>query len=108
MPKVIFDLPNMDDPAWAEAIEHEIEMELSSGNEPHPDRPLPFDCVIYDSSPVRVKNKLTGDSCMLEPDAVAVYDTTIGALYTGNYERMNQGLDWFRKYFPKEYMILLD
>jgi hypothetical protein len=45
---------------------------------------------------------------MLEPDAVAVYDTTIGALYTANYERMNQGLDWFRKYFPKEYMILLD
>ena len=25
-----------------------------------------------------------------------------------DYETMQQGLDWFRQYFPKEYMVLLD
>lgn len=69
---------------------------------------LPFECVIYDKEPVEVKNKLTGASCMLEPEAVAVYDTIIGSVFTGNYDKMYEGLDWFRENYPKEYMILLD
>ena len=108
MSKVIFDLPNMDDPEWAEAIEKEIQIEFSSGGQEHPDRPLPFNCKIYDTEPVEVKNKFTGDSCLLPPDAVAVYDTIQGAELTGNYATMQEGLSWFRKYFPKEYMVLLD
>jgi len=112
MSKIIFDLPNMDDPEWAEAIEKEIEkaeMDLESRTQSgHPDRPLPFDCSIWDTEPVEVNNKFGYGSCVLEPDAVAVYDCIQGAEMTGNYEMMEQGLAWFRKHFPKEYMILLD
>jgi hypothetical protein len=113
MSKVIFDLPNMDDPEWAEAIEKEIqniETELAAdrASKEHPDRPLPFDCSIWDTEPVMVENRFGGDSCLLPPDAVAVYDCIQGAEMTGNYEMMQKGLDWFRQHFPKEFMILLD
>ena len=37
-------------------------------------RKLPFECMILDAEPVRVTNPFSGESCMLEPDAVAVYD----------------------------------
>ena len=37
-------------------------------------RKLPFACVILDSEAVEVRNPFSGASCMLEPDAVAVYD----------------------------------
>ena len=113
MSKVIFDLPNMDDPEWAEAIEKEIqniETELAAdrAKKEHPDRPLPFDCSIWDTEPVEVENRFGYGSCILPPDAVAVYDCIQGAEMCGNWEMMNQGLDWFRKHFPDEYMILLD
>lgn len=72
------------------------------------ERKLPFDCVIYDDAPVEVKNPFSGQSCMLEPDAVAVYDCISGANMTGDYKTVRKGLDWFRKHFPQEYMILLD
>lgn len=71
-------------------------------------RKLPFDCMILDSEPVKVKNPFSGESCMLEPDAVAVYDSIMGAQYVNDYKRIQKGLDWFRRHFPKEYMILLD
>ena len=72
------------------------------------DRKLPFDCVVYDTEPVEVANRFTGETCMLEPDAVAVYDTIIGCEMFGKWDDVRKGLDWFRKYFPAEYMILLD
>ena len=71
-------------------------------------RPLPFDCEIEEKKPVLVKNPYSGESCMLEPDAVAVYDTIKGAELMDDYKTMNKGLNWFRKYFPSEYMTLLD
>jgi len=71
-------------------------------------RKLPFECVILDSEPVEVFNPFSGESCMLEPDAVAVYDVIRGAERFGHYPTVRKGLDWFRKYFPAEYMILLD
>ena len=73
-----------------------------------PSRPLPFDCTIYDDEPATITNPFSGASCDLEPDAIAVYDTTIGANMFGNYELVRKGVDWFRKYFPEEYYILLD
>ena len=72
------------------------------------DRKLPFDCMILDSEPVEVTNPFSGESCMLEPDAVAVYDTLKGAEMFGRYDLVEKGCAWFRKYFPNEYMILLD
>ena len=71
-------------------------------------RKLPFDCVILDTEPVKVSNSFSGESCMLEPDAVAVYDCIMGGNMTGNYSIVEKGCDWFLKHFPQEYMILLD
>ena len=71
-------------------------------------RKLPFDCMILDAEPVRITNPFSGESCMLEPDAVAVYDCIMGGNMTGDYKTVRKGLDWFRKYFPAEYMVLLD
>jgi hypothetical protein len=72
------------------------------------ERKLPFDCMVFDKEPVEVKNPFSGQSCMLEPDAVAVYDCISGANMMGDYKTVRKGIDWFRKHFPQEYMILLD
>ena len=71
-------------------------------------RELPFDCSILDAAPVLIKNRFTGEGVVLEPDAVAVYDTLIGAEMLGLWETMRKGLDWFRENEPTAYMILLD
>ena len=69
---------------------------------------LPFQCTIYDSEPQLVQNPFSGDSIMLEPAAIAVYDTIMGANMIGDYKTVEKGCSWFRKYFPAEYMVLLD
>ena len=69
---------------------------------------LPFDCKILDEHNVLVTNPFSGESCELTPEAVAVYDTLKGAELFGEYTTVRKGLDWFRKYFPKQYMVLLD
>ena len=69
---------------------------------------LPFDCMILDSEPVVVTNPFSGNSCRLTPEAVAVYDCIKGAEMVGEYTMVRKGLEWFRKHFPAEYMILLD
>ena len=71
-------------------------------------RKLPFPCQILDSQDVRIANRFSGESVMLPPDAVAVYDTLMGAEMMGDYKTVRKGLDWFRKHFPSEYMVLLD
>ena len=69
---------------------------------------LPFKCIILDAEPVEVFNRFGGGSCMLTPDAIAVYDSIMGAELLNQYTIVRKGLDWFRKYYPNEYMILLD
>jgi hypothetical protein len=69
---------------------------------------LPFDCMILDTEPVEVTNPFSGQSCMLTPEAVAVYDCISGANMVGDYKTVRKGLDWFRQFFPEEYMVLLD
>ena len=69
---------------------------------------LPFDCMILDVEPVLVRNPFSGESCMLTPEAVAVYDTIKGCEMVGDYEMMRKGLNWFAENFPAEYMTLLD
>jgi hypothetical protein len=69
---------------------------------------LPFDCMVLDSEPVLVSNPFSGESCMLVPEAVAVYDTIRGCEMTGDYKTVRKGLNWFVKHFPNEYMTLLD
>ena len=71
---------------------------------------------------VEVANRFNGEKVKLPAFAGAVYDMIIGgeALATGHddqvgesghsfiWDNVRSGLDWFRQYFPKEYMVLLD
>jgi len=72
------------------------------------ERKLPFDCRVIDTKPVEVKNRFTGEAVMLKPDAVAVYDTLMGAELVQDWKRHRLGLDWFINNEPDAYMILLD
>ena len=71
-------------------------------------RKLPFNCTILDEQPVYVTNPFSGEGIMLEPDEVAVYDTMKGAELFGDWETVQDGIDWFIKYNSKAYMVLLD
>jgi hypothetical protein len=71
-------------------------------------RKMPFEAYIWDTEPQEVENPFTGDKCMLEPDAVAVYDMVKGAEMLGQHDLVRKGIMWFREHFPKEYRILLD
>jgi len=68
----------------------------------------PFPIVIMDKTDVKIENPYSGESVMLTPQAVAVYDCIKGAEQLGQSDIMEQGLDWFREHYPKEYMVLLD
>ena len=72
--------------------------------EPNP----PFPVEIIDTDLVKVENPYSGESVMLEPVAVAVYDCIKGAEYMENTEMMQKGIAWFQEHYPKEYMVLLD
>ena len=73
-------------------------------NEPNP----PFEVEIIDTEPVEVSNPFSGQKCVLQPTAVAVYDCIKGAEQLGDYDIVRKGLDWFIKHYPKEYGVLLD
>ena len=77
-------------------------------------RKLPFDWLVGDG-PEEVTNPFSGESITIPADAVAVYDVTMGmnwmAEQSGNpkhWDIVRKGLDWFRQYEPKAYMVLLD
>jgi hypothetical protein len=55
-----------------------------------------------------VRNRFGGESCTLPAFAIAVYDVIIGAEMLGDFKTVRKGLDWFSRYFTKEYMVLLD
>ena len=85
---------------------------------------LPFAGADYSDEPLtmeKVTNPFSGQSIELPKFAVAVYDVIMGAQQiASNYDRehgdgasplwndVRKGLDWFRQYFAKEYMVLLD
>lgn len=68
---------------------------------------LPFECQVGTETET-ITNPYSGESVELPPEAVAVYDTIKGAEMLGQYDTVEKGLDWFRQYYPKEYMVLLD
>ena len=49
-----------------------------------------------------------GEKTKMPGYAASVYDTIIGAERFEAYEIVRAGLDWFKKYFPKQYMVVLD
>ena len=86
--------------------------------------PLPFLIAkeTLNTDMTKVRNRFNGNETELPEFAVAVYDVIMGseAMATGHDDQVGQpghsffwdtvraGLDWFRKYFPKQYMVLLD
>jgi hypothetical protein len=85
---------------------------------------LPFPDADYSTEPLEmetVQNPFSGASIEMPRFAVAVYDVTMGSNHmaerydakhgTGTapqWDTVRKGLDWFRRYFAKEYMVLLD
>jgi hypothetical protein len=70
--------------------------------------PFDLDLEIDKDQTIDVANRFSGEKASLPWFAVAVYDLIMGAEQFDDYETMQQGLDWFRQYFPKQYMTLLD
>ena len=73
-------------------------------NEPNP--PFPVEIIV--TKPVEVKNPFSGQKCVLQPTAIAVYDCIKGAEAVEDFDIVRKGLDWFIKHYPKEYGVLLD
>jgi hypothetical protein len=69
---------------------------------------LPYKDIFVGTESETITNPFSGESCVLTPEAVAVYDTLKGCEIFGDYAGLRKGLDWFIKHFPKEYYILLD
>tara|TARA_R100000687_G_C6383127_1_gene133609 strand:- start:45 stop:293 length:249 start_codon:yes stop_codon:yes gene_type:complete len=65
------------------------------------------DLVIFKEKEL-IANRFTGEEIELEPEAVAVYDLCMGAEQFGMWKIVRKCLDWFKQYYPKEYLVLLD
>ena len=61
-----------------------------------------------DNKLLKVSNPYTGVTRELTPMAESVYSLCIGAERLGQYKIVRDCLDWFRKWYPSEYMDLLD
>ena len=68
----------------------------------------PFECMVYDTEPQKVTNPYSGDSTMLTPEEIAVYDTIKGAELAGLYDIVGKGVDWFVQHNINAYSVLLD
>ena len=72
---------------------------------------VPFEDANYNldgEKDVVIENRFGGEKATVPGYAAAVYDVIIGAEVTKRYDLVQKGLDWFKKYFPKQYMVLLD
>ena len=71
---------------------------------------LPFDVALPDdpTAEVEVKNRFSGQSTTMPEFAAAVYDAIIGSEMFGDYDTVRKGLDWFKKHFAAQYMVVLD
>lgn len=63
---------------------------------------------IYDTEPVEVRNPFSGESAVLSPEEVAVYDYLKGCEMMGDYKGLRKALEWFMKHNAEAYMTLLD
>ena len=71
---------------------------------------LPFDVELPEdpTAEVEVANRFSGQKTTMPEFAAAVYDVIIGSEMLQDYKTVRQGLDWFRKHFAKQYMVVLD
>jgi hypothetical protein len=82
------------------------------------EQPIPewFNGVVYDKGAI-VQNRFGGDSIELNNVELSMYDFVMGASIVVEMGMFNtpqhlndlrRGLDWFKQYNPKAYMVLLD
>ena len=82
------------------------------------EQPIPkwFNGVIYDKGAV-VQNRFGGAEIELNNVELSMYDFVMGASITvemgmfntpKHVQDLREGLQWFMKYSPKAYMVLLD
>jgi hypothetical protein len=64
--------------------------------------------MILDTEPVEVQNPFSGETAVLTPEEVAVYDYIRGCEMIGDYQGLRRGLDWFASANAEAYMTLLD
>lgn len=64
--------------------------------------------MILDQEPVEVANPFSGETAVLTPEEVAVYDYVKGCELMGDYTGVRKGLDWFSQNNAEAYMTLLD
>ena len=69
---------------------------------------MPFDCQIYPDKQVTIANRFTGQKTTMPGFAASVYDVIIGAEMIHDYDTVRLGLDWFKKHFAAQYMVVLD
>lgn len=63
---------------------------------------------IMDLEPAAVENPFSGETYVLTPEELAVYDYLKGCELLGDYSGLRRGLDWFMKNNVEAYMALLD
>jgi len=69
--------------------------------------PFQEDIIVYDDEET-IENRFGGDKVTVPGFAAAVYDVITGSEMIGDFDKVRKGCDWFRKHFPKAYMVLLD
>ena len=71
---------------------------------------LPFEINPLDLDTMErdVANHFSGETTTLPQFAYAVRNAILGAELLQDYPKVRKGLDWFKRHFAKEYMVLLD
>jgi hypothetical protein len=69
---------------------------------------LPYKDIFVGTESELITNPFSGESVMLAPEAVAVYDTIKGCEMFGDYDGVRKGLNWFMNNNAEAYMVLLD
>jgi hypothetical protein len=71
---------------------------------------IPFDLnlEIDKNQEIAISNRFSGEVATVPWFAAAVYDLINGCEVFKDWKTHRQGLDWFAKNFPKQYMTLLD
>ena len=72
---------------------------------------VPFEAANYSldgDKDIEIQNPFSGEKATVPGYAAAVYDVILGSEALQDWDSHRKGLDWFRQYFPKQYMVLLD
>ena len=62
----------------------------------------------FSSEEITQANHFSGEQTTLPKFAGAVRNTILQAELMQDYDKVRKGLDWFRKHFASQYMVLLD